>query len=178
MTTPSQQFEDAVARNDTAEQLARDLQALVRQAEDRLPQAVHDFLKGEFLGHPLHPVLVHLPLGGWMAAAILDYWPGGNEDTEKAADLAILLATVGAVPTVAAGWTEWAGLRGQPRRTGVVHGLLEETAFFLNVGSLLARRKGKRGLGKLLSGAGLGAALAGGMLGGQLVYEHGVGVKR
>lgn len=177
MTTLSQQFEKFAARNDTAEQLARDLQPLVRQGGELLPDAVHEFLRGEFLGHPLHPVLVHLPLGGWMAAAALDYWPGGNEDTEKAADLALLLATVGAVPTVAAGWTDWAELRGQPRRTGVVHGLMEETAFFLNAGSVVARRKGKRGLGKLLSGVGLGFALAGGMLGGQLVYEHGVGVK-
>ncbi|WP_135228825.1 DUF2231 domain-containing protein [Deinococcus fonticola] len=177
MSTLPQQFENAVASNEAAEQLARELQPLVRQAEALLPQAVQDALRGEWLGHPLHPALVHLPLGGWIAAAALDAWPGGDEDTEKAADLALLLATLGALPTLAAGWTEWAELQRQPRRTGVVHGLMEETAFFLNVTSLLARRKGNRRLGKLLSGAGLGLALAGGLLGGQLVYGHGVGVK-
>lgn len=175
--TLSQHFEELMAENDTAEQLARQLQPLVRQGGEMVPAALHDLLKGEGLGHPLHPVLVHLPLGGWIAAAALDLWPGGNADTEKAADLTLLLATLGSLPTIAAGWTDWSDLRGQPRRTGVVHGLLEETAFFLNVGSLLARKKGKRGLGKLLSGTALAAALAGGMLGGELVYGHGVGVK-
>lgn len=177
MTTLSQQFEDRAAHNDTAEQLARQLQPLLQQMEERLPNSLRAFLHGDFLGHPLHPVVVHLPLGGWLAAAALDYWPGGDNNTERAADLALLLATVGTVPALATGWTDWADLDHQPRRTGVIHGLLEESAFFLNAASLLARKKGKRGLGKLLSGAGLGAALAGGMLGGQLVYEHGIGVK-
>lgn len=55
--------------------------------------------------------------------------------------------------------------------------MLEESAFLLNIASVLARRRGKRRLGKLLSGVGLGAALVGGLLGGELVYGRGVGVK-
>lgn len=176
MPTLSQQMEKTVASSTELEQLAAQLQPLVQRMEDTLPQGVTDLLRGELLGHPLHPVLVHLPLGGWIAAAVLDYWPGANEDTERAADLALLIATLGAVPTVATGWLEWSELGRQPRRTGLVHGLLEESAFVLNAASLVARRQGKRKVGKLLSGAGLGLALAGGMLGGELVYGHGIGV--
>lgn len=176
MTTLSQEFEKAATDHQSVEDMARQWQKLLQQGMEATPPGVVDFLRGDFLGHPLHPVLVHLPLGGWIAAAVLDYWPSGNADTAKAADLALLLATVGAVPTLATGWTEWTALSRQPRRTGLVHGLLEESAVLLNAASLVARKKGKRGLGKVLSGVGLGAALAGGLLGGELVYGHGVGV--
>lgn len=174
MPTLSQQFEEALADSPAAEQLADTLQPLVQEGVRALPNGVADFLRGEALGHPLHPALVHLPLGGWMVAGVLDLF--GGKEGERAADTALLLATVGAVPSVAAGWTDWSSLRGQPRRTGVVHGLMEESAFVLNAASLLARKKGKRGLGKMLSGTALALALAGGILGGELVYGHRVGV--
>ncbi|CAM3759837.1 DUF2231 domain-containing protein [Deinococcus frigens] len=174
---PSSLIEDAVANHDAIEELAEKLQLALRGAEELLPDGVTDVLHGVPLGHPVHPILVHLPLGGWMIAGILDFLPGQKtEATERAADLALTLGTVGAVATIVTGWTDWSGARGEARRTGLIHGLLNETAFFLNIGSILARRKQKRGLGKLLSGTALGLALAGGFLGGELVYRHGLGV--
>lgn len=174
---PSYVVEDAVANHDAIEELAEKLQLALRGAEELLPEGVIDALHGVPLGHPLHPMLVHLPLGGWMIAGMLDFFPGPkSEETRRAADLALTLGTVGAVATIATGWTDWSGARGEARRTGLIHGLLNETAFFLNVGSIVARRKHRRGLGKLLSGTALGLALAGGFLGGELVYRHGLGV--
>ncbi|CAM4399942.1 DUF2231 domain-containing protein [Deinococcus marmoris] len=174
---PSSIVEDAVVNHDAIEELAGKLQLALRGAEGLLPDGVTDILHGVPLGHPIHPILVHLPLGGWMIAGMLDFFPGQkSEETERAADLALTLGTVGAVATIATGWTDWAGARGEARRTGLIHGLLNETAFFLNIGSIVARRKQKRGLGKLLSGTALGLALAGGFLGGELVYRHGLGV--
>lgn len=174
---PSYVVEDAVANHDAIEELAEKLQLALRGAEELLPEGVIDALHGVPLGHPLHPILVHLPLGGWMIAGMLDFFPGHkSEETRRAADLALTLGTVGAVATIATGWTDWSGARGEARRTGLIHGLLNETAFFLNVGSIVARRKHRRGLGKLLSGTALGLALAGGFLGGELVYRHGLGV--
>lgn len=174
MPTMSQQFEEALTDHPAAEQLAETLQPLVKAGGELLPDSVSACLRGETLGHPLHPALVHLPLGGWMVAALLDIF--GGKDAELTADRVLLISTVGALPTIAAGWTDWSSLKGQPRRTGVVHGLMEESAFFLNAASLLARKKGKRGVGKMLSGTALALALAGGMLGGELVYGHRVGV--
>lgn len=176
---PAHVIEDAISNHDTLEGVADTLQTLLRGAEATLPDGVLDFLHGEPVGHPLHPLLVHVPLGGWVIAAALDYLPaktpGGNE---HAADLALTLGTLGSLPTIATGWTDWSNTRGEARRTGLIHGLTNEAAFFLNVGSILARRRGRRGLGRALSGAALGLAVAGGFLGGELVYRHGLGVGR
>lgn len=176
---PAHVLEDAVSDHDALEGVADTLQALLRGAEATLPPGVTDALHGEWLGHPLHPILVHLPLGGWMIAAALDHLPARSPGAnDAAADRALLLGTLGAVGTIATGWADWSNTRGQARRTGLIHGALNEAAFVLNVGSLLARRRGRRGLGKALSGAALGVAVAGGFLGGELVYRHGLGVGR
>ncbi|UQN09975.1 DUF2231 domain-containing protein [Deinococcus sp. QL22] len=171
------QIEDALSQHDSLEAVADVLQRQLQAAERHLSPALIATLHGQPLGHPLHPILVHLPLGGWLVAGILDFYPGQKSaETEHAADLALLLGTVGAVGAIAAGWTDWANTRGEARRTGLIHGALNESAFFLNGASLLARRKGRRGLGKVLSGTALVLALGGGFLGGQLVYRHGLGV--
>lgn len=179
-TSPSNRAEDLLSEHPAVDGLSLEVQQALNAALDRLPEGVVGALRGEWLGHPLHPALVHLPLGGWMIAGMLDFAPLGHSAEERrrreqAADTALLLGTVGGLGAIASGWTEWSTARGQARRTGLIHGALNETAFLLNVGSLLARRRGQRGLGKALSGAGLGLALAGGLLGGQLVYRHRMG---
>ncbi|MDB5045637.1 MAG: hypothetical protein JWQ08_1687 [Deinococcus sp.] len=173
----NERIEDALSQHDTLEAVADALQRQLKAAESHLPPALIATLHGQPLGHPLHPILVHLPLGGWLVAGILDFYPGPKSaETEHAADLALLLGTVGAVGAIAAGWTDWANTRGEARRTGLIHGALNETAFLLNAASVLARRKGRRGLGKVLSATALALALGGGFLGGELVYRHGLGV--
>lgn len=172
----SEHLEAAVSDHDALEVAAVTLQQALKAAEGFIPEGVLDAMHGEFLGHPLHPILIHVPLGGWMLAGLLDFMPGGDERTEHAADVVLTLSTLGAVPTIATGWVDWANTRGQARRTGLIHGAVNELALFLNAGSIVARRKGRRGLGKALSGGALGLALVGGFLGGQLVYGHGIGV--
>ncbi|GAA5513391.1 hypothetical protein Dcar01_02126 [Deinococcus carri] len=170
-------IEDALSNHEALEQLAQRLQPALKEAERHLPAGVLRLLHGESLGHPLHPILIHLPLGGWLIAGVLDFVPASpSAEREHAADLALLLGTLGGVGAVAAGWTDWSNTRGQARRTGLLHGTLNETALLLNAASLLARKRGRRRLGKTLSGTALGLALVGGFLGGQLVYRHGLGV--
>lgn len=170
-------IEDALSEHDAVERLAERFQQTIREAESGLPDTVIAWLHGQPLGHPLHPILIHLPLGGWVIAGLLDFLPGhADPRREHAADLTLMIGTVGSVGAIAAGWTDWANTRGQARRTGLVHGLLNETAFLLSGASLLARHRGHRKLGKALSGTGLGLTLVGGFLGGQLVYRHGLGV--
>ena len=36
------------------------------------PPALKDALHGTWLGHPLHPVLVQVPVGSWISAGVLD----------------------------------------------------------------------------------------------------------
>jgi uncharacterized membrane protein len=175
----SDQLEAAVSDHDAIDAAALHLQRLVSRALDHVPAPVLSVLHGEVVGHPVHPLLVHLPLGGWLIAGILDFVPlTGEAEQKRAADLALLLGTLGATGTIATGWADWSNTRGQARRTGLIHGALNETAFLLNGASLWCRWKGHRGLGKALSAGGLALAVAGGFLGGQLVYRHGLGVHR
>src|SRR5215207_7736140 len=40
-----------------------------------LPRPVRDLLHGTWLGHPLHPVMMHVPVGAWLSAGMLDLVP-------------------------------------------------------------------------------------------------------
>jgi hypothetical protein len=42
------------------------------------PSRARDALHGVWLGHPLHPVLVQVPIGTWLSASFLDAWPGNE----------------------------------------------------------------------------------------------------
>jgi nitrite reductase/ring-hydroxylating ferredoxin subunit/uncharacterized membrane protein len=137
-----------------------------------LPQPVRDLLHGVWLGHPMHPALVHAPIGAWLSAAILDLVPGQR----RAATTLLATGTVAAVPAAVAGVNDWASLDRDQRRTGLVHALANATALTLFAGSLVARGRGRRG--RALSFAALGIAGAGAYLGGHLSYRQGAGVNQ
>jgi nitrite reductase/ring-hydroxylating ferredoxin subunit/uncharacterized membrane protein len=136
-----------------------------------------DLLSGTPLGHALHPVLSDVPIGTWTSALVLDLV--GGDDSEDAADLLVLTGLLAAGPTALSGWSDWADstVGNEPiSRVGLVHALSNATAIGLFGASLVARRSGSRGAGKLLGLAGAGALGLGGFLGGHLSYVQGVGV--
>ena len=139
------------------------------------PEPVSQFLGGEWLGHPVHPILVHLPLGGWAMAGVLDHL--GGPEAEDAADLLVVTGIVGYVPAAAAGAHGWSRTDGPATRVGLAHAGLNAVGLALHLGSLAARRAGNRPLGLALSAAGLGAVGVGGYLGGHLAYVNAVGVR-
>jgi nitrite reductase/ring-hydroxylating ferredoxin subunit/uncharacterized membrane protein len=154
---------------------AKPLAAKVRELTS--PKAVKEALSGTWLGHPVHPLLVGVPIGTWVGAVMLD-WLGG-EDSERAADLLVGFGLATAIPTVATGYNDWADSEpasDQVRRVGLVHAACNATAATLFGTSLAARAGGNRLRGKLLGLAGLGALGAAGYLGGHLTYAEGVGV--
>ncbi len=132
---------------------------------------LEDVLHGTPVGHPLHPVLILVPAGAWLSAAVLDVLPGN----ERAAQLLVGTGLLAAVPTVATGEADWSRLHEQQMRVGVVHAAVNLTAIALYTGSWLARRRGNQGLGKLLGFAGITAISAGGYLGGHLSYRQAAG---
>ena len=141
------------------------------------PPAVSEALSGTWLGHPVHPLLIMLPMGTWTSAVLLD-WLGGD-DAETAADVLLGAGLASAVPTVATGYADWADTEPTSdtvRRLGFTHAALNATAATLFAASLAARVAGARGRGKLLALGGMGAISAGGYLGGHLTYAEGVGV--
>ncbi|WP_340556018.1 Rieske 2Fe-2S domain-containing protein [Streptomyces sp. GSL17-111] len=130
-----------------------------------------DVLHGRWLGHPVHPMLVQLPVGAWMSAAALDLLPGER----RGAGALVGLGLTGAVPAAVAGWVDWAELRPGQQRVGLVHAASTAGAIWLYSGSLAARIAGRHGLGRALGFAGLALVSAGGALGGHLAYRQAVG---
>lgn len=125
-------------------------------------------LRGEWLGHPLHPMLTDLPIGCWTSAWVLDLV--GGERAEPAADLFVGLGVLTAVPTAMAGWADWSTLPAPARRVGLVHVAAIAAATGLYAGSWVARRRGARTTGVVLGHLGATVATVGGYLGGHLAF--------
>lgn len=145
---------------------------LVRRLLPRGP--VRDTASGTPLGHPLHPILVGIPIGSWSAATYLDLL--GGKRNRGAARRLVGLGNLTAVPTAITGANDWAYTTGAERRVGFVHALLNDVALTLFAGSWWARRRGHPIKGIALSLAGGSALGAAGWLGGHLAYGLGVGV--
>ncbi|GAA3169119.1 MULTISPECIES: Rieske (2Fe-2S) protein [Streptomyces] len=135
---------------------------------------IRDIAHGVPLGHPLHPSLVQLPLGTWLSAAALDALPG----TRREARFLVGAGVLAAAPAALAGWTDWAELHAEQRRTGLVHALAGSAATGLYAASWVQRGRGHPARGKALGFLGLAAAGAGGMLGGHLAYRQGAGTNK
>jgi uncharacterized membrane protein len=137
-----------------------------------------DVLSGAWLGHALHPLLTDVPIGTWTSALVLD-WVGGA-DSRTAADRLLLTGLLSAGAVFATGWSDYVDAEPRSatvRRSGLVHAAANGTAAMLMAASYVARKRGARGRGKLLSLAGSAALGAGGWLGGHLSYTLGAGVE-
>jgi nitrite reductase/ring-hydroxylating ferredoxin subunit len=132
------------------------------------PQALRDTLHGVWMGHPLHPALVQLPVGAFASVAVLDAVPG----TERAARALIATGIVSAVPAAAAGLADWSEMHEQQQRVGLVHAALNAAGLTLYAASLASRRAGHSGKGKALAYGGISALLASASLGGHLSYRQ------
>ena len=129
-------------------------------------------LRGDWLGHAVHPVLSDVVVGTLLSASLLDFI-GGDPDGRARRRL-IAAAVAAATPTALTGLNDWAEEDSDAavRRTGVVHALSNSTALLLYAGSLA----GGRGRGVALRLVGAAALGAGAYLGGHLSFVKGVGV--
>jgi uncharacterized membrane protein len=134
----------------------------------------------EWLGHPLHPVVIALPIGAWSVTGWYDLRSAfsGDPDHEESADAALRVGVVGAVVAAATGAVQYLDTRGAVRRETAVHAGLNNAALALYLASMAARRAGSRPLGRKLSAVALSLVGVSGYLGGDLSYRHGVGVRR
>src|SRR4051795_1262674 len=136
------------------------------------PPALKDFLHGTWLGHPLHPVLVQVPVGSWISAGVLDAVP----PLRPAATALIGTGVAAAVPAALAGAADWSDQEAGVRRLGALHALLNSAALGCYVGSLVARARGRGGLGRVLAYTGLGLAGSSASIGGHMSYAQSSGV--
>lgn len=144
----------------------------------RHARRLQDFLHGVWLGHPLHPVLVAVPIGSWSAALLLDGLDAtgrGGPGTGEAARSVVGLGVAGAVVSAATGLTDWQHTHDEARRVGLVHAALNSTALGLYTWSLVDRARGRAVRARITAATGYAVVLAGGYLGGALTYRHRLG---
>jgi nitrite reductase/ring-hydroxylating ferredoxin subunit/uncharacterized membrane protein len=135
-------------------------------------ETVRDLLHGVWLGHPLHPVLVQVPLGAWISATVLDLLPGNRSGSRRLVGLGVL-----SVPLAAAsGGVDYSDLHPQQQRIGLVHATGNVVAAGLQLASWRARGRGQQARGVALSLAALGVGGMGAYLGGHLAYRQAAGV--
>jgi nitrite reductase/ring-hydroxylating ferredoxin subunit/uncharacterized membrane protein len=139
------------------------------------PRTPRDLLYGTWLGHPLHPAVIVMPIGFWSSTMVFDL-----VGEERAADLSLKLGLVTALAAAATGAAQWQDTVNveKPRRLGALHAALNIAATGLYAGSWLLRRQGNRGAGVALSTVGLGVNGFSAWLGGDLAYDLGIGVDR
>ncbi|MDT4939006.1 MAG: hypothetical protein QOG80_2677 [Pseudonocardiales bacterium] len=173
-TSSTQATNSIVAAIEAAKALdvvAEGIQRVLRPALGR--PAVQRVLSGAPLGHRLHPALVAVPIGSWVAASMLDVTPGNRAAAQRLVGFGCLTA----LPAAAAGATDWLETTGPDRRTGLVHAALNDLALATYIASWRSRRRGHGVRGPVLALAGSGLLAAAGWLGGHLAYSRGVGVE-
>jgi len=123
------------------------------------------------LGPSVHPPLTDLTLGCWTSASILDL--AGGTQARRSAMVLVGAGLAASIPTAFAGAGDWAGMTDSERRIGAVHALGTDAAIFLFLGSLIARTRGRHGLGLKLGLAGNAVVAGAGFLGGHLALNRG-----
>lgn len=161
-----------IEASEALDRLGKPLAATISRATR--PTLVKNMLSGTWLGHQLHPLLTDIPIGSWVAAAMLDITGRGGDD--RAARRLIGFGTLAAIPAAAAGASDWSETYGPEQRDGLIHALANLTSVSLQAASYLARRRGHAATGTALSACGLALMTGAAYLGGHLTYIRGVGV--
>lgn len=138
-------------------------------------------------GHPLHPLLVTVPIGAWVASLVFDVGSHVTSPAGPLADGSLWLIAIGVLGALAAATIGFLDLLAIPTgtrafRTGLVHmtlNLLVTTAYALG----FAWRHGNYGHGAAvgagqlaLSAVSLAVLAVSGYLGGKLAYRYGIRV--
>jgi nitrite reductase/ring-hydroxylating ferredoxin subunit/uncharacterized membrane protein len=155
----------AISQLEDADQLDRTV-AVGQRAARWIPRGrIRDTLHGVWLGHPLHPLLVQMPVGMWLSASALDLL-APRADT--AARRLVATGLVASAPAIAAGAADWSEQHEQQMRVGVVHALANGLAVGLYGASLIARTPRAS---RSLRLAGLTAVSLGGLLGSHISFR-------
>lgn len=171
----SEVLESLATKIEAAKVLDPGADALAALVRPIVPKGkARDLLSGTLIGHPLHPLLVTVPIGAWLGASWVDFTTGPSGRT--AASRLVGLGILAAGPTALAGASDWLDTLKGERRVGLLHALGNDVALSLYIASWLARRRGRHVRGKALALAGAGMLGVSGWLGGHLSYALGVGV--
>jgi uncharacterized membrane protein len=157
-------------------------------AEERMRQAKRpvSLLAGPY-GHPLHPMLVTVPIGAWFASLVFDLASRVAPDPGFLARASLWLIGIGVLGALAAAMAGMLDLFAIPSRSGAQRTALQHMSLNLTVtaayaaGFLWRWREGGHpgpvGVGMIvLSAVSMAGLACAGYLGGKLAYRYGVRV--
>jgi len=146
-----------------------------------------DFLEGKPLRHPLHPILVHFPIGFFILSLLLDLttFVFPSVPLVRGSFYAMLFGTVTALVAAVPGFVDYTDIRNDhpAKRTATAHmilNLIVVVTYAINLAarnSLLLDSKVSM-LPLTLSCIAVGLLSVSGYLGGRLVYDEGIAVGR
>lgn len=132
-------------------------------------------LRGEWLGHAVHPIATDVVVGTWLSASVLDLV--GGRAARPAAQRLVATGLLAAGPTAWTGWAEWTQAGQRERRVGLVHAVASGTAIAAYAGSWRARHRGRHASGAGLALVGSAIMGASAYLGGHLAIARDVGTR-
>ena len=146
-------------------------------------------LKGKWLGHPLHPILIHIPMAMWPGALIFDLlsqWRIGGNAMVRLSFYAIVFGLAASLLAVPTGVVDWSGIKKEKPawKIGLYHmvlNLLVALLFAINLGLRTQTfREATRVAGTplLLSVVGTVLLIGSAYLGGMMTYTYGISVAR
>ena len=131
--------------------------------------------------HPLHPMLVPIPIGLWIFALVADLVHAGGSANAAWTIVAFYCiggGIVGALAAAVPGLIDLLSLPEGPRSTAIKHMAINLTVVALMLINFFMRMDNPANPGKLvwLTLIGVGLLAISGWLGGKMVYEHGIAV--
>jgi len=140
--------------------------------------------RASFHKHPIHPMLVALPIGLWVFSLICDLvYVGESVNNLFWRDVAFYTMTggvVGALLAAVPGFIDYLSIRDySTRKTATAHMVLNlciVALFIFNLGLRLNPTADSTVLTIALSAVGIVVLMVSGWLGGSLIYVHGVAV--
>ena len=148
-----------------------------------------DLLKGNWLKHPLHPIIVHVPMAMWPSALIFDLlsqWQIGGNAMVRLSFYAIIFGLVASFLAVPTGVLDWSGIKKEKPawKIGLYHMMLNLVAallFAINFGLRMQDFREATTVARIplaLSLIGTGLLIGSAYLGGRMVYDYGISVAR
>ncbi len=154
-----------------------------------MKKALLNFLKGKWLKHPLHPLIVHLPMALWPAALLFDLLSRGHIGGNTSVRLSFFCIIIGLAATLVAvstGLADWLEIKKEKPawKIGLYHmalNLVVTILFAVNLGlrvSSFRQAVAVEGGPLVLSAIGTGVLFISAYLGGLMIYDYGIAVAR
>ena len=130
--------------------------------------------------HPIHPMLVAIPIGLWvfsLACDLIHVFGGTSPNWEIVARYSIVGGIVGALIAAVPGLIDMLSLPAGLKRIALTHMVINLTVVALYVVNAWMRRNGVSDTAVWLSVLTIAMLLVSGWLGGKMVYVHGIAVE-